>query len=75
VFWEKTTDERTPPESLAGVKMPNGKGKSAPRNRDEMLKYSETNTGGHTAPVWNSQNSTGSLELSQHGNIVKLWNF
>ena len=32
--------------------MPNGKGKSTSRNRDEMLKYSETNTGGHTALVW-----------------------
>nr|DAR47514.1 MAG TPA: hypothetical protein [Caudoviricetes sp.] len=45
VFWEKTTDERIPPESLAGVKMPNGKEKSTARNSDEMLKYSETNTG------------------------------
>lgn len=32
--------------------MPNGKGKSTSRNRDEMLKYSETNMDGHTVLVW-----------------------
>ena len=54
MFWEKTTDVRNPPESFAGDKMPNGKVKSTPRNRDDMLRYSETNRNGHTVPVWSS---------------------